>query len=241
MSNNNVIYSVSDMQEMFIMQSEAYAQYVFYTLSLVKSTTFSLSSYQHLLNMLFIIIMFIIIYVLYRDIIFRDANNFKRCKNIIDTIAVNENYDKKFVYKIYVILNKETKDILKNYIFYIEYDFPNNKTNVVYNNNIDHDYLTTNNFENAFVYFDLKTLNHNYLTYRKNMPPYNYINKKILTNGEFKYIPVSHDKSKIHTDEFAKKLANFVKKFGFDKYDVDLYPIFDIINAVEYKRNNIVI
>jgi len=239
MSNNNFIYLVAKMQEKFVTELEANAQYVFYTLSLVKSTTFSLSSYQHMLNMLFIIIMLIIIYILYRDIIFRDASNLKRCRNIIDNIAVNENYDKKFYYKIYVVNKKETKDILKNYIFRIEYDFEINKTTFKVNN-INNNFTTTD-IENAFHYFDLLELDSKYLTHSQDDKTVFYINKKIITNGEYKFIPVSSDDSKIFNDVFSKKLAYFTKKYGFDRFDTDLYPVFDIINAVEYKKNNIVI
>lgn len=239
MSNNNFIYLIAEMQEKFVTELEANAQYVFYTLSLVKSTAFSLSSYQHMLNMLFIIIMLIIIYILYRDIIFRDASNLKRCRNIIDNIAVNENYDKKFYYKIYVVNKKETKDILSNYVFRIEYDFQKNKTTTKVNNISNG--LTTSKIENAFIYFDLSKIDSNYLTHTLDDKTLLYINKKIITNGDYKFIPVSSDDLKIFDDVFSKKLAYFTKKYGFDRFNTDLYPIFDIINAVEYKKNDIVI
>lgn len=239
MSNNNFIYLIAEMQEKFVTELEANAQYVFYTLSLVKSTTFSLSSYQHMLNMLFIIIMLIIIYILYRDIIFRDASNLKRCRNIIDNIAVNENYDKKFYYRIYVVNKKETKDILNNYVFRIDYDFEKNKT-IFKVNNISNNF-TTDDIERAFYYFDLLKLDSRYLTYAPDDNTVLYIDKKIITNGDYKFIPVSSDDSKIFNDVFSKKLAYFTKKYGFDRFNTDLYPVFDIINAVEYKKNDIVI
>ena len=239
MSNNNFIYLIAEMQEKFVTELEANAQYVFYTLSLVKSTTFSLSSYQHMLNMLFIIIMSIIIYILYRDIIFRDASNLKRCRNIIDNIAINENYDKKFYYRIYVVNKKETKDILSNYIFRIDYDFQKNKT-IFKVNNISNSF-TTSNIERAFFYFDLSKLESSYLTHAPDDNTVLYIDKKIITNGDYKFIPVSSDDSKIFNDVFSKKLAYFTKKYGFDRFNTDLYPVFDIINAVEYKKNDIVI
>lgn len=239
MSNNNFIYLIAEMQEKFVTELEANAQYVFYTLSLVKSTTFSLSSYQHMLNMLFIIIMLIIIYILYRDIIFRDASNLKRCRNIIDNIAVNENYDKKFYYRIYVVNKRDTKDILKNYIFRIDYDFQKNKT-IFKVNNINNNFTTTN-IERAFYYFDLLKLDSSYLTHAQDDNPALYIDKKIITNGDYKFIPVSSDDTKIFNDVFSKKLAYFTKKYGFDRFNTDLYPVFDIINAVEYKKNDIVI
>ena len=92
--------------------------------------------------------MIFLILIIYYDTIYREANNIKRCRDIELTTTINDSIDYPYVYNIYVIHKKDIKNVLKNYIFYIQYDFVNNNTLVNFGSNIDTDVLIPSYIQN---------------------------------------------------------------------------------------------
>ena len=88
--------------------------------------------FSNFINLLFIFIVVVIIYILYRDLVYRDASNIKRCRDIEDTIEINNYYEKPYVYRIYIIDKSLSRDILNNFSICLEYDFINENTNVIF-------------------------------------------------------------------------------------------------------------
>jgi len=253
MSNNNLVNLVFDALRKILINIEANAQYVFYTLSLVKNNTTNLTYYQHFINLLFIFIVVIIIYILYRDLVYRDASNIKRCREIEDTIEINKDYEKPYVYRIYIIEKSLSRDILNNFSICLEYDFINENTNVIfgksenvkpftfsdYVSETDSKNINKSRFSNAFTYFNLDKLDTEFLMY-DNGEKKLYINKKIITDVNYMYIVAESDNKKILNDKYTKRLSKFIRKYGFDN-STELSPIYNILYAIEHKKNSVTI
>jgi len=250
MSNSNLINLIFDAYHNFLLNIEANAQYVFYTLSLIKNNTYKIPYYQHFINLLFIFIVIVILYILYRDLVYRDASKIKRCRDIEDTIEINKTYEKPYVYRVYIIQKNLAKDILNNYSICLEYDFTREMTNIYfgkpenvngltfsdYVSETDSPNLNKSRFYNAFSYFSLDKLDTNFLQYDNGEKLF-YINKKIITDGNYLFIVATPDNKKILDDVYAKKLARFVKRFGFDN-TTELSPIYNILYAIEHNKNS---
>ena len=191
MSNNNLVNLVFDALRKVLINIEANAQYVFYTLSLVKTNTTNLTYYQHIINLLFIFIVVVIIYILYRDLVYKDASNIKRCRYIEDTIEINNYNEKPYVYRIYIVEQSLTRDILNNFSICLEYDFIKENTNVIfgkpenvnsftfsdYVSETDSKNIDKSRFSNAFSFFNLDKLDTEFLMYNNGDKSF-YINKK---------------------------------------------------------------
>ena len=250
MSNSNLVNLIFYAYQKIILNIEANAQYVFYTLSLIKNNTYKIPYYQHFINLLFICIVNVIFYILYRDLVYRDASKIKRCRDITDTIEINKTYEKPQVYRVNIIQKNLANDILNNFSICLEYDFINEKTIVYfgksenvngltfsdYVSETDNSNLNKSRFSNAFSYFSLDKLDTEFLQYDNGEKLF-YINKKIITDGNYLYIVATPDNKKILDDVYAKKLAKFVKRFGFDN-TTELSPIYNILYAIEHNKNS---
>ena len=67
-----------------------------------------------------------------------------------------------------------------------------------------------------------------------------YINKKIITGENYMYIVAESDNKKILKDKYAKRLSRFIRKYGFDN-STELSPIYNILYALEHKKNSVTI
>ena len=251
MSNNNLVNLVFDALRKILINIEANAQYVFYTLSLVKTNTTNLTYYQHFINLLFIFIVVVIVYILYRDLVYRDASNIKRCRDIEDTIEINNYYEQPYVYRIYIIDKSLSRDILNNFSICLEYDFIKENTNVFfgkpenvnsftfsdYVSETDSKNINKSRFSNAFSFFNLDKLDTEFLMYDNGEKSF-YINKKIITGENYIYIVAESDNKKILKDKYAKRLSRFIRKYGFDN-STELSPIYNILYAIEHKKNSV--
>lgn len=206
----------------------------------------SLSYYQHIINVLYIFIIIAILYILYRDIIYRNANNIKRCKTLKNNIDTNMDYNYPFVYNIYIIKKTKLNNLLEDYSVLFTYDFINQKTDfkfgdyknieeiIISSKNID--YINTNNF----LYFDLKYMEPKHLKLNKENDKNVdiYFDKARLTNDDYAYIVTTYDDKQLlaKDDKNVKILGKFIRDFGYDVY-TPIAPIYDILYAVEYKKN----
>ena len=91
-------------------------------------------------------------------------------------------------------------------------------------------------FSNAFSIFDLAEKKQKYIDYynKDNEKTYN-IDKKKLATKKYKFYITSNDNNRL-TDENSLQLAYFVKKYGYNQ-NINLDPIYNILYAIENKRN----
>ena len=202
-----------------------------------------ISNYQIGINILFLIIIVIIFYILYRDYIYRIASKMTRCTDINDIIDFNVNdNDNSYIYNIYIVHVNNSNNILKDYILRLEYNFIKEETKINFGkNNIISSVLfsptdSVSKFSNAFSIFDLAEKKQKYIDYynKDNEKTYN-IDKKKLATKKYKFYITSNDDKRL-TDESSLLLANFVKKYGYNK-NINLDPIYNILYAIENKRN----
>jgi hypothetical protein len=166
-----------------------------------------------------------------------------RCTDINDIIDLNINEnDNSYIYIIYIVHVNNINNILKDYILRLEYDFIKEETKITFGkNNIISSVLfapidTINKFSNAFSIFDLAEKKKKFIDYynKDNEKTYN-IDKKKLATKKYKYYITSNDNKSL-TDESSLGLANFVKKYGYNE-NINLDPIYNILYAIENKRN----
>ena len=202
-----------------------------------------ISNYQIGINILFLIIIVIIFYILYRDYIYRIASKMTRCTDINDIIDFNINdNDNSYIYNIYIIHVNNANNILKDYILKLEYNFVKEETKIFFGkNNIMSPLLflptdSVSKFSNAFSIFDLAEKKQKYIDYynKDNEKTYN-IDKKKLATKKYKFYITSNDDKRL-TDESSLLLANFIKKYGYNQ-NINLDPIYNILYAIENKRN----
>ena len=194
-----------------------------------------ISNYLFGINILFLIIMIIVLYILYRDYVYRIASKMTRCTDINDIIDFNINdNDNSYIYIIYVVHINNTNNILKDYILRLEYNFVKEETKITFGkNNIMEPVLfsptdSISKFSNAFSIFDLAEKKQKYIDY------YNKDKKKLATK-KYKFYITSNDNNRL-TDENSLQLAYFVKKYGYNQ-NINLDPIYNILYAIENKRN----
>lgn len=202
-----------------------------------------ISNYLIGINILFLIIMVIILYILYRDYVYRIASKMTRCTDINDIIDFNINdNDNSYIYIIYIVHVNNTNNILKDYILRLEYNFVKEETKITFGkNNIMSPVLfsptdSISKFSSAFSIFDLAEKKQKYIDYynKDNEKTYN-IDKKKLATKKYKFYITSNDDNRL-TDESSLQLANFVKKYGYNQ-NINLDPIYNILYAIENKKN----
>ena len=201
------------------------------------------NKYMVAINILFLFIIGIIFYILYRDYIYRIASKMTRCadiNNIID-FNINDN-DNSYIYNIYILHINNTNNITKDYILKLEYNFMKEETNIFLGEqNIISPVLfspndTITKISNAFAVFDLAEKKKRFVEYynRENEKTY-CIDKKKLATKKYKYYITSTNNETL-ADESAVKLVNFVKKYGYND-TTKLDPIYNILYAIENKKN----
>ena len=248
---------MNEMLKSYIIPIEAYSYYILYTLSKVSENAYNVSIYQHIICLFFLILMIFLILIIYYDTIYKNADNISRCRDIDITSKANENLDYPYVYNIYVIHKNDVKNLLNNYIFYIQYNFVNKKTSITFNNNSnivsqvifpykDNDIDNEINTQ-AFYYYSLE-VEHGYpIEHRKSYPIDNndemekiyYINKNVITSEDYTFIISRYDNKIILNDPSAYELLNFVKKYGYNPDYTNLSPIYNINYAIDNKKNKL--
>ena len=237
---------MNELMKSYIIPIEAYSYYILYTLSTIGEHSYNITIYQHFICIFFILLMIFLILIIYYDTIYREANNIKRCRDIELTTTINDSIDYPYVYNIYVIHKKEIKNVLKNYIFYIQYDFVNNNTLVNFGSNIDTDVLIPhrdNDIDNqlnekAFYYYDLDVDFGHPIEHEYKGKMY-YVNKDIISKDDYTFVVSRYDNKDILKDPSAYELLNFIKKYGFDSDFTNLAPIYNIKYAVDNKKNKL--
>lgn len=264
----NVYTTLQDLYSYYSLELESISEYGYNSILKAFYNLLSVSYYQYFINIIFIILVFIILYILYRDIIYRNANNIKRCKILKNNINANMSYENPFVYNIYIIEKDKLNDLLDEYVVVLKYNFnkytdskdnnPNpsyyfntknykNINKVLISDNKIDKYKTILNIEdtsgednmsnNKFTYFDLNNMKHQYLKYKID-DEYYFINKTLLNSENYEYVVTTADNQKISEkkDKNVKKLAKFVRDYGYDTA-TQLAPLFNIIYSVEYRKN----
>lgn len=253
----NAYTTLQDQYSYYSLELESISEYSYNSIQKAFYNLLSVSYYQYFINIIFIILVFIILYILYRDIIYRNANNIKRCKILKNNINANMSYEYPFVYKIYIIEKDKLNDLLEEYVVVLKYNF-NNKNN---NDNPSY-YFNTKNYnninkvlisdnkndnyksilddslsKNKFTYFDLNDMKFKYLSYKIDDEHY-FLNKTLLNSENYEYVVTTADDQIISEkkDKNVKKLAKFVRDYGYDT-TTQLTPLFNIIYSVEYKKN----
>lgn len=236
-----------------VVSIETQINYIFYTLSLVNKNSYELPYYQHFLNILFIFIVIIILYVIYRDYIFRGAGLKSRCSEIEDTLAINKALDYPFNYNIYIVHKNFADSVLTKYSLCIRYDFVNEKTvidfgrkehlnELLFAENVSTDYNISDSsvLSLGFSYFDLDELQQKYIHYTDENNKIFYLDKTRMTSDNYLYIITRYDDKRIVGDESANKLLKFVKSYGYDNTK-NLSPIYNLLYAIDNKKNSVII
>ena len=214
-----------------------------YISDLFNVTDTNISYYQIFINILYLFIICGTFYILYRDYIYRIVNKSTRCTDINDIINVNIDVnDNSYIYNIYIVHVNNSKNVLKDFVLKIEYNFLSEETNFVfgeYNNIFPVLYSSKDNISkigNAFYIFDLEEKKKKYIDYydKENNVIY-YIDKKKLANKKYKYFITSNTDEKL-TDDSSMQLAYFVRKYGYND-NINLDPIYNILYAIENKKN----
>ena len=117
-----------------IIDVETNSRYFFNNLSLIFEK--SISYYQLFINILFLFIIIMITYVLYLDIIHKVSDNIPRCKEIKNIVKINYKIEKPYFYRIYIVDKSFSTTILDDYSICLEYDFINEKTNIIFGKKI---------------------------------------------------------------------------------------------------------
>lgn len=236
-----------------VVSIETKINYIFYTLSLVNKNSYELPYYQHFLNILFIFIVIIILYVIYRDYIFRGAGLKSRCSEIEDTLAINKALDYPFNYNIYIVHKNFADSVLTKYSLCIRYDFVNEKTvidfgrkehlnELLFAENVSSNYNISDSsvLSLGFSYFDLDELQQKYINYTDENNKIFYFDKTRMTSDNYLYIITRYDDKRIVGDESANKLLKFVKSYGYDNTK-NLSPIYNLLYAIDNKKNSVII
>ena len=214
------------------------------TVESMKDIRFILDyKYQVFINILFLFIIFGVLYVLYRDYIYRIASKMTRCTDITDIINLNiRDNDNSYIYNIYIVHVNNTNNIIKDFIVRFEYNFLTEETRITYG---EHKILSpllfspTDNIskmKNAFYIFDLSEKKQKYIDYyERSSGKVFFLDKKKMATKKYKYYITSNTDEKLN-DEHSIRLANFVKKYAYDN-SINIDPIYNILYAIESKKN----
>lgn len=211
----------------------------------LTSITYNKVSYYQLfiINLLFLLIVFGILYVLYRDYIYRDASRMKRCTDINDIINININdNDNSYIYNIYIVHVNNINNIVKDYILKLEYNFLTEETNILFG---EHKIISpvlfspsdnVGKMSNAYYIFDLADKKKRYVDYYdKDSGKVFYLDRKKMATKKYKYYITSSFDEKL-TDDNSVRLANFIKRYGYND-NISIDPIYSILYAIESKKN----
>ena len=214
------------------------------TVESMKDIRFILDyKYQVFINILFLFIIFGVLYVLYRDYIYRIASKMTRCTDITDIINLNiRDNDNSYIYNIYIVHVNNTNNIIKDFIVRFEYNFLTEETRITFG---DEKVLSpllfspTDNIskmKNAFYIFDLSEKKQKYIDYyERSSGKVFFLDKKKMATKKYKYYITSNTDEKLN-DEHSIRLANFVKKYAYDN-SINIDPIYNILYAIESKKN----
>ena len=227
---SNLIYSFEKQMVIFT------DRFVFQLNSIYNS---SYSYYELFLNIFFIILIFIIGIILYWDNVYRTANRESRCANLKHIIEENIKAYNPFVYTVMIIHKDYIDKSMNKYVMKIEYNFLKKTTDIIYGEDKYVKEVTVTDFGAARIFsiYDITNMSHSKT---------DNIDADLITNMNYKFIPVDHENYPIKYDlrpadqqmtvtvrtEAAENLAKFVRDYGRNK-DTELYPIYDILNAVE--------
>jgi len=201
------------------------------------------SYYQLFINVLFIVIVVGILYVLYRDYIYRNANIMTRCTDIIDIINMNINdNDNSYTYIIYIVHVNNINNIVKDHIVKLEYNFIAEETKISFG---EHKIVSpvlfspsdnVGKISNAYYVFDLAEKKKRFIDYYdKDSGKVFYLDRKKMATKKYKYYITSSLDEKL-TDKSSIQLANFVKRYGYND-SISIDPIYSILYAIESKKN----
>jgi hypothetical protein len=199
--------------------------------------------YQFFINILFLFIILGVLYVLYRDYIYRIASKMTRCTDITDIINLNINEnDNSYIYNIYIVHVNNSNNIIKDYILKFEYNFLTEETRITPGNyeHISHLLFSPTDsiskMKNAFYIFDLEEKKKKFVDY------YNTDNRKVfffdkkkMATKKYKYYITANTDEKL-SDEHSIRLANFIKKYAYDE-NINIDPLYNILYAIESKKN----
>lgn len=236
-----------------ILSIDTYVNYIYYTLALVNKNSYELPYYQHFINILFIFIIIIIMYVIYRDYVFRKAGLKSRCSEIEDTININKALDEPFTYSIYIVKKNYSDKILTDYSLCLRYDFVNEKTFIDFGKNenlnellfsetVSKDYNVSDSsvLSLGFSYFDLDELQQKYIQYTDNNNKIFFLDKTRMTSDNYIYVITRYDNKRIKNDKSASDLLKFIKSYGYDN-SKNLSPIYNLLYAIDNKKNSVII
>ena len=263
---NSSFKEIFNILNVYLSGFEAYSYYILYSLSKVSNNTYNMSLYQHSLILIFIALVIFILVVMYYDVIYREASNIKRCKEIEQAIEINDNLEYPYRYNVYLIKKNIADKSLSNFSFCLQYDFVAKTTNVVFGEtkNLSDIIFTLqdkpeddDNISPAFVYYNLEIDNYDHLEYtdidvdngknqnratRDTLGKTFYINKNVITDPkEYIFVITRYDNKVVGDDKQAYELLKFVKNAGFDKTSVNLSAIYNILYSIDNKKNSIVI
>jgi hypothetical protein len=236
-----------------IINIETQIKYIYFTLALVNKNSYELPYYQHFINILFVFIVILVGFVIYRDYIFKRADMRSRCSDIQDTLEINNALDEPFKYNIYIVSKQNTDKILTNYSIRMRYDFVNEKTfidfgkkdnisEILFTETVSNDYKNNDSsvLSSGFSYFDLDELQQKFIQYIDGDNKIYFIDKARVTSDNYLYVITREDNKKVLNDQSAIKLLNFIKSYGYDN-SKSLSPIYNLLYAVDNKKNNVVI
>lgn len=263
---NSSFQEMFNILNVYISSFEAQSYYILYSLSKVTNNTYNMSVYQHLIILIFIALVIFILVVMYYDVIYREASKIKRCKEIEQAIEINDSLEYPYRYNVYLIKKNIVDKSLSNFSFCLQYDFVAKTTNVVFGEHINLSNVIfhlqdepeyNDNMSPAFVYYDLSKDNFAYIKYtdvdsdngqnnnnlsRDTFGKSFYINKNLITDPkEYIFIITRYDNKIVENDKQAYELLKFIKNAGFDRTSVNLSAIYNILYAIDNKKNSIAI
>jgi hypothetical protein len=227
---SNILYSIEKKITIF-------ADNLVFQLNSIYNSKYTF--YELFLNIFFIILIFVIGIILYWDHIYRTASKESRCANLKMIIEENAKAYNPFVYTVMIINKNLIDQNMDKYVLKIEYNFVRKTTDVLFGEQRYVKEVSITNFDNVkpFSYYDIGNMTHSRLA---------DINADTITGPNYKYIAVDHENYPLKYDlrpadqnmtvtvktEAAENLARFVRDYGRNR-DTELYPIYDILNAVE--------
>jgi len=180
----------------------------------------------------------------------RESSKKNRCVEISNIYDVNSKKTKPYFYNIYIVNDVFKNSVLTDFSICISYDFIKEKTEVIFGKNQNAKILTTEYSQienkkkidpkvNAFAFFDLKTLEYDYIKYNDTEDGILYIDKNIITRTNYLFIITSYDDMFLKSNE-AKQLVKFSKEYGYDNTK-SVSPIYNILYAIDNHKNKDVI
>lgn len=189
------------------------------------------------LNIFFILLLFIIVFIMYWDHVYRSSSKASRCTKIREIIDDNEKADYPYIYNVYIVHEENASEVLDKYVIKLEYNFFKKTTKITYGNRefyIDA-VLELNDdmdIKKAFTFFDLDDMRYKTVEKTDNDDGIVRLDNTVITTKKYKYI-VMTPTFKVMNDQASYDLAKFVRQYGRDMNMTKLYPIYNILNAVD--------